>query len=432
MTSLPRTYAVLLGCYPRRWRANGRGEELLAVLLDATEAAGRLRPSAVDCLDVGIHGVAERLRTLAIVVPQSVRLRIAQLSVIVGASVATFLMLFGELRIPYLSDGTSPNHLDVFLRQGGQPFLTVGVAAYGTWLLVLITYLFGAVRASRELALISVGLTLLTPSLGLLTHHQRPPGGLLAAIAVLGLGAAVMPPAVPPTARRRLMTAAGVLGLTGALIGWRLWSLRHIPPGFSRSWLTARPMFYWNPNGDHLQINRALVAPATWLLIAAAALAVAGWYWRPVWLPVVAFAFVPLLCLRLGTATFSAPHAHRDAVVWTCAVAGLIPLNYVLARRFLKVRSHKRARYRDVVAAAVAVAQLACRAEEPQPDESRLARILVEGCAAEAVMDCRSSNLAATGHARRCHRSASVPTRTLATGRNSALTDHHERESAGE
>jgi len=342
MTELPRTYPVLLGCYPRRWRANGRGDELLAVLLDAADAAGRSRPSALDCLDVSVHGVAERLRLMGIVVPDGVRLRIGQVSVVLGSALAIFLVLCGELRVPGLSDGTSPNHLDAFLHRDLGPFLTVEVPAYATWLLLLTAYLVGARRARRELALIAVGLTLFAPMLAVLTHHQRPPGGLLASLAVLGVGAAVMPAAMVPTTPRRWVTAGGVLAVTATLIGWRLWSLRDIPPAYSRSWLTSRPMFYWNPNGDHLQINRALAGPATWLVIAAGVLALVVWVRRPAWLPVVAFVFVAVSCLRLGTTTFSAPHAQRDAVAWTCAAFGLIVLNYVVATRYLGARSHRR------------------------------------------------------------------------------------------
>jgi hypothetical protein len=344
--ALPRTYAFLLKCYPRRWRADGRGEELLAVLLDAAEAAGRLRPTIADCWDVGTHGLVERLRRGCRLMSDDVRLRIAQVSVIVGAALAVFFVLFGELRIPQLSDGVTPNHLDEFLRQGGSPFLTVGVAAYAAWFAVLASYLLGAIRPCRELALISVGLVLLAPSLGVLTGHQRPPGGLLAAMAVLGMGAAVTPVRTRPTVARRVVTSVAVLGLLAALISWRLLALRHVPPGFARSWFMSRPMFYWNPNGDYLQINRALAVPGTWLVLVATLLAIGRSYWSRVWLPVAAFSFVPLMCLRLGTATFSSGHTHRDVLVWSCAAAGLLLLNAVLARRLLTSRRILRGRDR--------------------------------------------------------------------------------------
>jgi hypothetical protein len=336
--TLPRAYAILLKCYPRRWRADGRGEELLAVLLDAAEAAGRLRPTVADCWDVGSHGLVERLRRVCRLVSDDVRLRIAQVSVIVGAALAVFFVLFGEVRVPYLSDGVTPRHLDEFMRQGDGPFLTVGVAVYAAWFAVLASYLLGAMRPCRELALISVGLALLAPSLGLLTGHQRPPGGLLAAMAVLGLGAAAVPVKTRPTVARRVVTSVAVLGLVAALISWRLLALRHVPSGFARSWLMSRPMFYWNPNANHLQINRALAVPGTWLVLIATLLAIGRSYWNRAWLPVAAFSFVPLMCLRLGTATFSSPHTHRDALAWSCAATGLLLLNLLLARHVFASR----------------------------------------------------------------------------------------------
>jgi hypothetical protein len=341
---------MLLGCYPRQWRANGRGDELLAVLLDAAEAAGRVRPSALDCLDVGIHGLAERLRAARVVVPDGVRLRISQVSVVLGSALTIFLTMFGELRIPGLSDGAPPYHLDAFLREDLGPFLTVGMPVYATWVLVLATYLFGAVRGCRELALIAVGLTFFAPLLAVLTHHQRPPGGLLATLALLGLGAAAAPAALIPTPRRRLVTAVAVVALTAVLIGWRLWSIREVPAALSRSWLSSRPMFYWNPNGTHLQINRALAGPATGLLVAAAVAALIVWPKRPAWLPVVAFVSVAVPCLRLGTTTFSAPHARLDALAWACAAVGLIAVNYVVGARWLRVRSRRRVRRRSGIA----------------------------------------------------------------------------------
>jgi hypothetical protein len=142
-----------------------------------------------------------------------------------------------------------------------------------------------------------------------------------------------------------------VLALAGGLIGWRLWwSLRHIPPPpFSRSVLTSRPMFYWNPDGDHLQINRELAGVATWLLIVAAVVALIGWAWRPAWVPVVAFVSIAVACLRLGTTTYSAPHAQLNAVATTGAAVGLIVLNYVAARAYLRVRSRRRVRHREVI-----------------------------------------------------------------------------------
>jgi hypothetical protein len=385
--TVPRTYGVLVGCYPKRWRANGRGDELVAVLLDSAEAAGRRRPSAADCLDVGIHGVGERLRSMGIVVPADVRLRVAQASIVLGSALSIFLMLAGELRVPGLSDGIPPNHLDLLLRQDLGPFLTVGVATYGVWLVLLAMYLLGQVHACRELGLIAVGFALLAPLLAVLTHHQRPPGGLLATLAVLGVGAAVTPVVPAPTPRRRYVTAGAVVAVTATLIGWRLWSLRDIPPTLSRSWLTSRPMLYWNPNGDHLQLNRALAGPATRLLIAAGVAAVIAWAWRPAWLPVVAFVSIPVSCLRLGTTTFSAPHARLNALAWTCAAVGLIVLNYVVATRYVRRLSR---RFRIELSSQVGSPHWVTgldsplhRTGESQSDERALARVLVSGGAAE-------------------------------------------------
>jgi hypothetical protein len=332
----PRIYGVLVKTYPRTWRANGRDQELLSFLLDSAATTGRTRPTLGDSLDVAFHGLGERLRTAEIVLPSAVRAPIARVCLSAGLGLSIFLTVAGELRIPGLSDGQSPFVLDDWLRRGWGPFLTIGIAVYIGWFITLARYVGGSNHGARELAAITAAITLATPALSLLTNHQRPPGGLLTALAILALGVTLLPAGSETTWRARLWpVAAGVL-LALTLLAWRIHRLDEPNIHFPRDIRSSRTMFYWDPDGDRLQINRAIATPAIWLVLAAVVIGVGLWHWNKIWLPVASFLFVPALTLRLGTSHFSTPNSARDAAIWSAAALGLIVVNGVVIARVLR------------------------------------------------------------------------------------------------
>jgi hypothetical protein len=337
---LPWIYAALIHTYPRRWRRGGRDDELLAVLLDSAATAGRRTPDVSECLDVAAHGLAERLRPVSVIFSAPTRARLAQLALIVGTALSLFFMLGGELRVPGFSDGMSPNHLDEWLRHGWGPFQTVGVLIYLSWFVVAVSYLFGDTRRTRELSLFALAITLFLPTIARLSDVQRPPGGVLAGLASLAVGVALLPSRWVITSRQRLASSAAVLALVGALIVWRYQGLDRAAP-YPREWLKSRAMFYWNPNATHMQVNRDLARDGRWLVLLLVLGALVAWNIDRSWLPAAAYLLIPLSLLRLGTASFESPDAQLDALIWTCAVFGVLVANWLVARWLIEGRRER-------------------------------------------------------------------------------------------
>lgn len=305
-----RRCRALLRAYPRSWRANGRDEELLGVLLDSLTAAGRTTPSLADAANVVANGLATRIRFLDFVLPEPVRRHIAQIGLAAGTGASGFLLTGGEIRIGGWSDGYSPGVLDDWLPPTFGPFLTLGVIIYGLWFLAFAFFVTGRARLCREVAAVATVVSVMMPTVATLTDHQRPPGGVLVTMAVFGVGVAALPTWREISKRSKLGVSLGALSLLGALVAWRAPIIYGPSLHNQVADLRSRTMFYWDPRGDRYQLSRALAGAALWIAIGAVVLAAAYWYWDRSWLPAAGFLFIPATTMRLGTTMLD---IHRPA-----------------------------------------------------------------------------------------------------------------------
>ena len=240
-----RRFRLLLRAYPRSWRANGRDEELLGVLLDSLTAAGRTTPSLADAANIIANGLATRIRFLDFVLPEPVRRHIAQFGLAAGTGASAFLLTGGEIRIGGWSNGYSPGVLDDWLPPTFGPFLTLGVIIYALWFLAFAFFLVGRPAPCRDVAATAAVLSVAMPTLATLTKHQRPPGGALVTMAVFGVGVAALPAWAVISARSKLGVSFGAVSLLTALVAWRAPTI-YVPTLHNEvEDLRSRTMFYW-------------------------------------------------------------------------------------------------------------------------------------------------------------------------------------------
>lgn len=302
---------LLLRAYPRSWRANGRDAELLGVLHDSLAATGRTTPSLADSTNIVVNGLATRARFIDFVLPELVRRHIAELGLGAGAAASLFLLTGGEVRIGGWSNGFSPGTLDDWLPPTFGPFLTLGVVIYALWFLAFGFFVAGKARRCRDAAATACVLSIAMPTIATLTHHQRPPGGVLVTLAVLALGVAALPTWTPISRISKIGVSVGALLLAAGLVAWRA-NVIYPPSIYSGvEDLRSRTMFYWDPRGDRYQLSRALAGAALWIAIGAVVLAAVYWYWDRSWLPAAGFLFIPATTMRLGTTMLDIhPPAH--------------------------------------------------------------------------------------------------------------------------
>jgi hypothetical protein len=117
----------LLRIYPSAYRAE-RGDEIIATVLDAADARGRV--SRHELADVMVHGVQMRLGLTADRFGGRVMDEAGQPGMFMGAAVSLFLFIWGD----WLPVARTPYHL-----AGFGPFLTTGPAIYGIWTLATAT-----------------------------------------------------------------------------------------------------------------------------------------------------------------------------------------------------------------------------------------------------------------------------------------------------
>lgn len=202
---------LALLCYPRWWR-EARGEEVIGLLMDSAEANGRRRPSAADLLNLAAHGLKLRTGTSATSVNHQVRNRVSVLALAFLAAVCTTLLIFGEW---------APWDPRTSLESSPIANVTTGSLCYLAGLLAVIAAALGRVTAARRLA-VACGLTALAimlPPVADLAHNYgltRPPGAILAFIALLSALASLGHPH-PPRGSRKLFVFLAAIPTIGAV-----------------------------------------------------------------------------------------------------------------------------------------------------------------------------------------------------------------------
>lgn len=326
MTRLERTYRLLLLAYPRGYREQ-RGEELVATLMDAS-APGRQWPGVADAADLVAHGLQARAGARAFTGRGQVLAAAGPIGLGLAAGLSTILLLFGELKTPGLWRPGVPNGLFGF-----GPFETTGVVVYAGCLLAVSACICGWARASRAIALCTVGVcwVMLEAPRGLGRAHASP-----VILACLGLCLVPAVLAVPSRSVGQRLTGA-TAALVSLVVG--LSSLLPASPnpgdGDSRLGFLMAPggLHPWWPRAVQLGFAAAvLIAAATgirgrrWTLLAATLLFAA---------PAVMLSYVPspegsaftgFFWSRGGVVGMSVALAAAAAVLST-VVAGLAKLD---------------------------------------------------------------------------------------------------------
>jgi hypothetical protein len=354
---VPWMYALLMRSYPKSWQRNRRTDEVLAIMLDSAEADGRRRPRVREAVDVVGHGLGVRLRSLDETLPADVRVAVVQLTLVVSTAFVMFCLVFGELRIPWISDGEVPADLTLGMNPQGHPFMTLGAFVYLGWIAMFGLYMFGRMRQYRELATVTFLLTCLLPTIAGVAGQQRPPGTLLLMLSLLNVLALLPGRETCGSARTRLAMAVGATVALAGLVAVRLYTYHQIsmdfhgPERVQRMHVaTARWGFYWLCEGTVGPYNfgapdlAQLVAP--YGLAAALFLSVLARRWNRHWLPAVAIVSVPFVVLRViytgrpgtyGHLGLNVSRALLQALLWALAAVIIVlsqsPLIHRLATR---------------------------------------------------------------------------------------------------
>ena len=192
---------LALRAYPRRWRQR-HGEELLGVLLDVAQGAGRTRPRVIDLTDVALRGLSMRWCIVRDVVPADVRRRAAILAIASAFALSVTFFLFGEWG-PWVEGGAGYGpHVG--------PFLTLAPLVY---LACSLTFAATVVcpRTTRFFAGLTLALAVDEPLLAGITGWTPAPRYLLILLALLSAMALSCPGAADAHERRELAALGAVL-----------------------------------------------------------------------------------------------------------------------------------------------------------------------------------------------------------------------------
>jgi hypothetical protein len=196
-------YDWLKRVYPS---SDQRGAEIVATMLDASEAQGR-PPRIREVLGVVGYGARCRFGLTPDRFGGQVLESAALPGLIVGCALAIFLLVWGEWE---------PRHHVAPLGTQFGPFVTVAPIAYLVWLLSTL-YALGAPRHRRPAAALAVASVAVTLVLGKLVGLS-PNVALLGTLAALGLPGILASTDLPSS--RRVAGSIGAGMLTFSLLWW--------------------------------------------------------------------------------------------------------------------------------------------------------------------------------------------------------------------
>lgn len=311
---LERSYRRLLAAYSRRWRAR-HADEIVGVLMDAAEGAGRRSPTVGEAVDLLGNGLRQRTSSALAWLPAAVRDRVTQLALASGAGLAFVCFIVGEW-----APWRSSNQWDYGVVGSVGPFATLGPVVYAVWGAAFAAHLLGAQRSARLLAAVSAAAAMTLPLLAARLGLDRPRLVPLVVLAVLGLLATTGE--LPPAPAHRAATALCALCFAGLLI---------VPEWVGEA--GSHRLGFYNYKGDGLlSVNAALAV--------AGPVGIAAIFARR-WLLPAAIVAMPVLLLDMPLPGYGGWFGSRSDVVVAAAcvlaaaaVAGaLVRLGIAIGRR---------------------------------------------------------------------------------------------------
>jgi hypothetical protein len=308
MRPISGRYEWLKRVYPRR---DQRGAEIVATMLDTSEAHGR-PPRMSDV--AGVLGHAARFRLG--LGPDRFGGQVLELAalpgLVVGSALAVFLLIWGEW-IPH--HNAAPMGMPASLGTQFGPFATVAPVAYLVWVLSTL-YALGAPRHRRPAAAIAVTSVCATLVAGKLVALS-PNAALMGTLAALGMPGILASTDLPSA--RRVAGAFGAGLLAFGLLWWLgVTAFAHIET------------FYWYGN---FALNRGMVWVVLIAMVGTVGLTLSG---RRVLAGTVVLLVSPFALCAAGVivnesgALFVPPgtltRAWLTVLIATCGLGGLLIL----------------------------------------------------------------------------------------------------------
>ena len=307
---------LLLSCYSKRWRERHE-DELVGVLLEATEAEGRSGIGLATSLDLVGHGLEERLDSVLRRVPERSRWQTASASLVVAAGLSLLLLVGEVLGARARPPAEEIEHFGAFFLSG--PFMTIGVGLYLAFMTsapLVVCSRAGLARALL-LAAAAYAVWMLVTDGGV---YPVPRAAVLVMFVGLGLLASLATLELGRPARRRLVSAgAGFVTLVVAGL------------------LLTKPLLAWSVGTFTTSGNVAAAALAVVLPVlggAAILLAVSLRSRWPGWAAALAVTALPVV-LYCAAVSVSVNPVHT-------ASRSLIPLGYLLVLACVAVAARRR------------------------------------------------------------------------------------------
>lgn len=299
---LERHYRRLLRCYPRAWRQQHE-DEVVGVLLDQAEAAGRATVTVGAAVDLVGHGLEERAESLLRWWPRRWREQTAVVALVAAAGLSLLLLVGEVIGAQARPPAEEIHHYGQYFISG--PFLTVGVGLYLALMSAALLVVLGRGPVARLLVVAAVGDTLW------MRHSWGYPLPQLQVQVLLG-GLALL--AALATVRPSRRVSRGMVGLGAGFV-----------VALGVGILLSRPVLGWSVGTMSTSGNVAFAVLATVLpFVGGAAVVVAALegHRHPGWPAAIAVAAVPvvLFCTIVSQAVNPVQAGPRT----------LIPLGYVL------------------------------------------------------------------------------------------------------